>query len=183
MLGELEDAVLERLKDLKKAVPRLRLETYGGELSDPDLMVNLIAGGPSILITTPKISFKPKSHSRYSAAVVFRLVVSAGSERRNTPKASDPGSYWLWGECLALLTNWQHKPDGAMVRPTEFNNLVNGKFQAQHLSVLGQSFAIDLDWMIPEPSWPDFLGMSMEYHTPSENPEPVVTDNIELRDV
>ena len=183
MLGELEDAVLARLAELKKAVPLLRLETYGGELSDPDLMAGLIAGGPSILITTPKISFKPRSNRRYSAELVFRLVVSAGSERRNTPKASDPGSYWLWGESLALLTNWQHQTDGAMVRPTEFNNLVNGKFQAQHLSVLGQSFAIDLDWMIPEPNWPDFLSMSMEYHTPSDNTVPVATDNIELRNV
>lgn len=183
MLGELEDGVLERLKALKKAVPRLRLETYGGELSDPDLMVSLISGGPSILITTPKISFKPRSHRRYSAAIVFRLVVSSGGERRTTPKASDPGSYWLWGECMALLTNWQHKLDGAMVRPTEFNNLVNGKFQAQHLSVLGQSFAVELDWLIPESDWPDFKGVDLEYHTPSDNPNPVATDNIELRDV
>lgn len=183
MLAELEDGVLKQLQVLKKAVPRLRLETYGGELSDPDLMVNLIAGGPSILITTPKISFKPRSNRRYSAALVFRLVVSSGSERRTTPRASDPGSYWLWGECLALLTNWQHKLDGAMVRPTEFNNLVNGKFQAQHLSVLGQSFAIDLDWLIPEPSWPDFEGIALEYHSPAGNPDPVATDNIELRDV
>lgn len=182
MLAELEDGVLQQLQALKKAVPRLRLETYGGELSDPDLMVNLIAGGPSILITTPKISFKPRSNRRYSAVLVFRLVVSSASERRTTPKASDPGSYWLWGECLALLTNWQHAPDGAMVRPTEFNNLVNGKFQAQHLSVLGQSFAIDLDWMIPEPSRPEFLGIAMDYHTPSENPDPVATDIVELRD-
>ncbi|APC16292.1 hypothetical protein BLL42_11340 [Pseudomonas frederiksbergensis] len=183
MLAELEDGVLQQLQALKKAVPRLRLETYGGELSDPDLMASLIAGGPSILITTPKISFKPRSNRRYSAALVFRLVVSSGSERRTTPKASDPGSYWLWGECLALLTNWQHKPDGAMVRPTEFNNLVNGKFQVQHLSVLGQSFAIDLDWLIPEPSWPDFEGIALEYHSPAGNPDPVATDNIELRDV
>lgn len=183
MLAELEDGVLQQLQALKKAVPRLRLETYGGELSDPDLMASLIVGGPSILITTPKISFKPRSNRRYSAALVFRLVVSSGSERRTTPKASDPGSYWLWGESLALLTNWQHKPDGAMVRPTEFNNLVNGKFQAQHLSVLGQSFAIDLDWLIPEPSWPDFEGIALEYHSPAGNPDPVATDNIELRDV
>lgn len=183
MLAELEDGVLQQLQALKKAVPRLRLETYGGELSDPDLMANLIAGGPSILITTPKISFKPRSNRRYSAALIFRLVVSSGSERRTIPKASDPGSYWLWGECLALLTNWQHKPDGAMVRPTEFNNLVNGKFQAQHLSVLGQSFAIDLDWLIPEPSWPDFAGIALQYHTPADNPDPMVTDNIELRDM
>lgn len=183
MLGELEDGVLGKLGELKKAVPRLRLETYGGELQDPDLLGNLISAGPSILITTPKISFKQRTGRRFCAALVFRLVISSGSERRLTPKAADPGSYWLWESCMALLTNWQHRVDGAMVRPTEFSNLVNGRFQAQHLSVLGQSFAIDLDWSVPEPDWPEFQRMGMEYHVPADNPEPVATEVIELRNL
>jgi hypothetical protein len=183
MLGELEDGVLARLGELKTAIPRLRLATYGGELSDPDLMVGLISGGPSILITTPKISFRQKSNRRYSAALVFRLVISSGSERKVTPKHSDPGSYWLWESCLALLTNWQHKEDRAMVRPTEFSNLVNGKFQAQHLSVLGQSFAIDLDWNVPEPDWPELKRIGVEYHLPASNAEVAASETIELRDV
>jgi phage gp37-like protein len=183
MLGELEDAVLARLKDLQKIVPRLRLDTYGGELSDPDLLAGLISGGPSILITTPKITFNRRSMRRYGAALVFRLVIASGSERRVTPKASDPGSYWLWESCMTLLTDWAHKPDGAQVKPTEFANLVSGKFQAQHLSVLGQSFAIELEWLVPEPDWPELTGIGLDYHLPADNAETVATDNIELRDV
>ncbi|AJO77486.1 phage protein Gp37 [Pseudomonas sp. MRSN 12121] len=183
MLAELEDAVLARLGELKQAVPRLRLETYGGELSDPDQMVKLIAGGPSILITTPKVSFKQRTNRRYAAALVFRLVISSERERKLQAKISDPGSYLLWESCMGLLTDWQHKTDGARVRPTEFNNLVSGRFQAQSLSVLGQSFAIDLDWTVPEPDWPELKRIVLDYHVPADNPEITVTDNIELRDV
>ncbi|AZE10178.1 hypothetical protein C4K10_1888 [Pseudomonas chlororaphis subsp. aureofaciens] len=183
MIGELEDAVLARLGEVKTLFPRLRLETYGGELSDPDLMVKLIAGGPSILITTPKISFRQRTNRRYAAAVVFRLVICSNSERRLQAKSSDPGSYLLWMSCLGLLTDWQHKTDGAKVKPTEFNNLVSGKFQAQSLSVLGQSFSIELDWTIPEPDWPELKRIAMEYHVPADNPEIAAADNIELRDV
>lgn len=183
MLGDLEDAVLARLKALQGTVPRLRLDTYGGELSDPDLLVGLLSGGPSILITTPKITFIRRSARRYGAALVFRLVIASGSERRPTPKASDPGSYWLWESCMALLTDWAHKKDGAQVKPTEFANLVSGKFQSQHLSVLGQSFAIELEWRVPEPNWPELTSIGMDYHLPADNAEPVATDNIELRNV
>ncbi|MCS5514625.1 hypothetical protein NWF32_00100 [Pseudomonas qingdaonensis] len=56
-----------------------------------------------MLITTPKVVFKPKSHRRYVASVVFRLVISSTSVRgeRETRRgsgsaASDPGSYWVW---------------------------------------------------------------------------------------
>lgn len=183
MLGPLEDAILARLQELKKAVPRLRLDTYGGELSDPDLLVTLISGGPSILITTPKIGFKQRSNRHYTADLVFRLVISAGNERKLLPKGGDPGSYWLWESCLSLLTNWQHKEGGSMVRPTEFANLVNGKFQAQHLSVLGQSFALALDWDVPEPDWPELERIAMEYHVPASNADEVANDHIQLRDV
>lgn len=86
---------------------------------------------------------------------------------------------------MHLLTGWQHKENGARVAPTEFANLVNGKFQTSHLSVLGQSFAIDLDWIIPEfeAGTPDLEGVDMAFKVPANNPEPVAYDNVDLRDL
>ncbi|MCS5517050.1 DUF1834 family protein [Pseudomonas qingdaonensis] len=190
MLGELEDAIQARLGELKGQLRRLHIDSYGGELSDDDLLVDLLKLTPSVLITTPKVVFKPKSHRRYVASVVFRLVISSTSVRgeRETRRgsgsvASDPGSYWVWESCMRLLTNWQHKPDGAQVKPTEFTNLVNGKFQGSHLSVLGQSFAIELDWEVPEGELPWLEGIDLSYHVPAGNPAITATDVIELRDL
>lgn len=190
MLGELEDAILARLGQLQEqpSLKRLRLDSYGGELGDPDLLPSLIGNGPSILITTPKVVFRPRSHRRFEAAVVFRLVISCRNARneRDTRRGGwvgEPGSYWLWEACLRQLTGWQHKKDGARVKPTEFANLVNGKFQGNHLSVLGQSFAIELDWDIPEEPMPDLEGIDMAYHVPASNPVPGAHDSIELRNL
>ncbi|TBV12757.1 phage protein Gp37 [Stutzerimonas kirkiae] len=183
MLGALEDAVRARLETLKVQVPRLTLGTYGGELGDPDLLAELVKNTPSVLITTPKVSFRLRSNRRYAAAVVFRLIVASGAVRepdRRRGTVVDPGSYWLWEACLRLLTGWQHRADGASVKPTEFANLVNGKYQAQHLSVLGQGFAIELDWTIPEEPMPDLEGIDLSYHVPADNDVAVATDTINL---
>lgn len=191
MLGELEDAIQARLAQLKEQMPRLHLDSYGGELSDPDLLVDLLKNTPSVLITTPKVVFrKAGQNRRFAAAVVFRLVISSTSvrgerETRRGTVARDPGSYWIWEQCMHLLTGWQHKEGGARVAPTEFANLVNGKFQTSHLSVLGQSFAIELDWIIPEfeAGTPDLEGIDMAFRVPADNPEPVANDKVELRDL
>lgn len=185
MIGELEDAVQARLEDLKKQLPRLHIDSYGGELSDNELLVDLFKLTPSVMITTPKIAFKPKSHRRYQASVTFRLIISSKSVRsergtRRGSVAGDPGSYWIWESCVRSLTNWQPKPDGAQVKPTEFTNLVNGKFQTGHLSVLGQSFAIELDWEVPEGELPWLEGVDIGYHVPAGNPDATVTDTIDL---
>lgn len=192
MLGELEDAIQARLAKLKEQLPRLHLDSYGGELSDPDLLVDLLKMTPSVLITTPKVTFRKAGQSRrFTAAVVFRLVISSTSvrgerETRRGTVARDPGSYWIWEQCMHLLTGWQNKEGGARVAPTEFANLVNGKFQTSHLSVLGQSFAIELDWTVPEfefgsPEIPDLEGVDMAFRVPADNPEPVAHDNVDLR--
>lgn len=191
MLGELEDAIQARLAQLKEQQPRLHLDSYGGELSDPDLLVDLLKMTPSVLITTPKVTFRKASqHRRFSAAVVFRLVISSTSvrgerETRRGTVARDPGSYWIWEQCMHLLTGWQHKEGGARVAPTEFANLVNGKFHTSHLSVLGQSFAIELDWMIPEfeAGVPDLEGVDMAFKVPADSPEPVAYDHVDLRNL
>jgi phage gp37-like protein len=188
MLGALEDAIEARLAELKQQLPRLTVGAYGGELSDPDLLVDLLKGTPSVLITTPKVVFRARSHRRFAASVVFRLVISSKSvrgerETRRGSNAADPGSYWIWESCMRLLTGWQHKPDGARVSPTDFANLVNGKFQTSHLSVLGQSFAIELDWEIPSEPLPDLEGIDLTFHVPAANPDVAATDAIELRDM
>ena len=188
MLGELEDLIEARLKELVAKIPRLVVESYGGELSDPDLLSGLLKRCPAVLVMVPKVMFQRRSHDRYTVPITFRLVIVTRHPRgeRETRRGSGPkdiGSYDLWEACMHQLVEWQPWTDRAAIRPTELSNLVNGKFESDHMSVLGQSFAIELDWKKPELDLPDLLGIDLEYHTPSDNPEPVVTDNIELRDV
>jgi len=188
MLGELEDLIEARLKELNKKLPRLKVESYGGELGDPDLLSGLLSRCPAVLLMVPKAVFSRKAHNRYSVPITFRLVIAtrnARSERdtRRGGSASDIGSYALWEACMHQLVDWQPWPDRAAIRPTELANLVNGKFASDHLSVLGQSFVIELDWEKPVEALPDLLGIDMTYHTPSSNPAPMANDHIELRDL
>ena len=77
------------------------------------------------------------------------------------------------------LVDWQPWPDRARIEPTELSNLVNGKFQTDYMSVLGQSFSIDLDWSKSEQELPDLEGIDMVYQQVGE-PEPVASDIIKL---
>jgi len=188
MLGELEDLIEARLKELIGKLRNLTVESYGGELSDPDLLAGLLKRCPAILVMVPKATFQRRSHGRYTVPITFRLVIATRHPRgeRETRRGSGPkdiGSYELWEACMHQLTDWQPWPDRAAIKPTELSNLVNGKFSSDHLSVLGQSFVIELDWQRPVEALPEFLGIALQYHTPSGNPEPVATDTIELRDV
>ncbi|MDE1909391.1 MAG: DUF1834 family protein [Pseudomonas sp.] len=188
MLGELEDLIEARLKELTAKIPRLAVDSYGGELSDPDLLPGLLKRCPAVLVMVPKVTFQRRSQNRYTVPITFRLVIATRHPRgeRETRRGSGPkdvGSYDLWEACMHQLVEWQPWVNRAAIRPTELSNLVNGKLASDHLSVLGQSFVIELDWEKPKEALPDFLGVSLEYHTPSENPEPVATDIIELRDV
>ena len=188
MLGEREDLIEARLRELSVKLPRLTVASYGGELSDPDLLSGLLKRCPAILLMVPKVTFTRKSTTRYTLPITFRLVIAARHPRgeRETRRGTTPtdiGTYALWEACMHQLVDWQPWVDRAAIRPTELSNLVNGKLASDHLSVLGQSFVIELDWEKPKEALPDFLGITMEYHTPSDNPEPVATDNIELRDV
>lgn len=188
MLGELEDLIEARLKELSAKLPRLTVASYGGELSDPDLLSGLLKRCPAILVMVPKVTFTRKSTTRYTLPITFRLLIAARHPRgeRETRRGTTPtdiGTYALWEACMHQLVDWQPWENRAAIRPTELSNLVNGKLASDHLSVLGQSFVIELDWEKPKEALPDFLGISLEYHTPSDNPEPVATDNIELRDI
>ncbi|KPA90608.1 Mu-like prophage protein gp37 [Pseudomonas asplenii] len=188
MLGELEDLIEARLKELAGPLRNLTVESYGGELSDPDLLSGLLKRCPAVLVMVPKATFKKRSQERYNVPITFRLVIATRHPRgeRETRRGygqKDIGSYELWEACMHQLTDWQPWPDRAAITPTELSNLVNGKLSSDHLSVLGQSFVIELDWVKPKQALPDFLGIDMEYHAPSGIPEPVATDTIELRDV
>lgn len=188
MLGDLEDLIEGRLNELSKNLPRLRVASYGGELGDPDLLPELLKRCPSILLMVPKAMIKPKAQARYSISITFRLVIAARhprgeKETRRGTTDKDVGTYALWEACMHQLVDWQPWKGRAAIKPMELSNLVNGKFASDHLSVLGQSFNIELDWEKPKEALPDLLGVDLNYHTPSDNPSPVATDHIELRDV
>lgn len=195
MLGELEDKVMARLGTLRKTLPRLSLDSYGGELADPDLIPNLLRNCPAVLITTPKAQFVRRTQRRYGLEVTFRLIIACRHPRgeRQTRRGSgrheesrrgttvDPGSYALWDACVRSLTDFQPWEDRPGCRPTEFANLVNGRFQSDHLSVLGQSFALDALWEIPEDvDAPLLEGIGMKYYSPPDAELPVLTDHIHL---
>lgn len=188
MLGELEDLIEGRLKELVRKIPRLVVESYGGELSDPDLLSGLLKRCPAILVMVPKVTFQRRNQNRYTVPITFRLIIATRHPRgeRETRRGSSPkdiGSYDLWEACMHQLVEWQPWAERAAIRPTELSNLVNGKLASDHLSVLGQSFSIELDWKKPELDLPDLLGVDMQYHIPANNPEPVATDSIELRNL
>jgi phage gp37-like protein len=184
MLGELEDLIQRRLEELREQNRQIAVDTYGGELGDPDLLAGLLKRCPALLLTTPKAVFRKRSQGRYSVAITFRLVIATRSARdeRTTRRGTgrDIGSYDLWSACMAKLVDWQPWPDRALVVPTDLANLVNGKLQADYLSVLGQSFAIELDWEKPTENLPDLLGIDMHYHVPPGSPEAVAIDIIDL---
>jgi len=187
MLAELEDLIETRLKSLTERLPRLTVESYGGELSDPDLLAGLLKRCPTVLLMVPKATFRKRSHNRYIVPITFRLVIATRHPRgeretRRGTTATDIGSYALWQACMHQLVDWQPWPDRAAIAPTELSNLVNGKLQNDHLSVLGQSFTIELDWAKPEEALPDLEGISLHYHVPASNPDSVATDTIDLRD-
>lgn len=188
MLGELEDLIEARLKELNSKLPRLVVSSYGGELSDPDLLSGLLKRCPAILLMVPKATFIRKTNTRYSVPITFRLIIATRHPRgeRETRRGTtdkDIGSYALWEACMHQLVDYQPWTGRAAIKPTELSNLVNGKLASDHLSVLGQSFVIELDWEKPKEALPEFLGIDLNYHSPSDNPNPVATDLIELRDV
>jgi phage gp37-like protein len=188
MLGELEDLIVGRLKELTVSLPRLAIDSYGGELSDPDLLSGLLKRCPAVLLMVPKATFRRRSHNRYNVPITFRLVIATRHPRgeRETRRGSTPsdiGSYALWQACMHQLVDWQPWPDRAAIAPTELSNLVNGKLQSDHLSVLGQSFTIELEWIKPEQALPELEGIDLSYHAPPGSPDPVAHDNIDLRNL
>lgn len=184
MLGELEDLIEARLKELVPKVHRLVVESYGGELSDPDLLTGLLKRCPAVLLMVPKAVFRRRSQNRYGVPITFRLVIvtrhpRGERETRRGTNATDVGSYALWEACMHQLVDWQPWPDRARIEPTELSNLVNGKFQSDYMSVLGQSFSIELDWTKPDQALPDLEGIDMVYRQTGD-PESVASDIINL---
>lgn len=188
MLGELEDLIVARLRELTPKVHRLTVDSYGGELGDSDLLEGLLKRCPAVLLMVPRAVFRKRSQSRYGVPITFRLVIvtrhpRGERETRRGTTATDIGSYALWEACMHQLVDWQPWPDRARIEPTELSNLVNGKFQSDYMSVLGQSFSIELDWTKPELDLPDLEGIDMVYHSPAGSTETAATDTIELRNL
>ncbi|MGJ8523016.1 hypothetical protein R84981_001709 [Carnimonas sp. R-84981] len=192
MLGELEDRLITRLQPIKERLKRLQIESYGGELNDPDMIASLIRRAPGLLVVMPQANFRRASAYRYSLTMPFRIVIVARSARneRSTRRGTDysVGSYELWNAVLTQLAGWQPWPDGARIEPTELNNLVNGSYQNDMLSVLGQSFQITKDWCLPDGldddgiDLPPIDGIDLHYHTPPDAVYPVANDRVDLGD-
>ena len=184
MLAELEDLLQARLTLLRGTFKRLKVATYGGELKDRDLLPAQLGRGPAVLLETPRAVFNKRAKGRYSVAVTFRLLIAARhlrSEREGRRgNADEVGSYALWEACMAQLVDWQPWPERARIEPTELLNLVDRRSQAEGLSVLGQSFVIELDWEKPEQALPDLLGIDLQFHVPAGNPSAIAHDSIEL---
>ncbi|PTQ68143.1 phage protein Gp37 [Pseudomonas sp. GV071] len=184
MLGELEDLIQARLGLLRGSLKRLTIGSYGGELRDRDLLPALLSRCPAVLLETPRAVFHKRAKGRYSITISFRLVIASrhlrGEREGRRGNAEEIGSYALWSACMAQLVDWQPWPERARIEPTELLNLVNGQAQADSLSVLGQSFVIELDWQKPLEELPDLLGIDLQFHVPAGNPSAVANDSIEL---
>lgn len=186
MLGDLEDLIEARLKELTPQIPQLSVASYGGELSDPDLLPGLLKRCPALLLMVPKATYRRRSQNRYTVSITFRLVIATRSPRgdretRRGGTAAGVGSYTLWQACMHQLVDWQPWADRAAISPTELSSLVNGQLQKDHLSVLGQSFSIELDWEKPAMALPDLEGIDMRYQTPATDPALTAEDRVDLR--
>jgi len=175
MLDVMEASITQRLAALKASVPRLVLKSYGGELSDPDMLAEAVSAGHAVLVTAPKARFTRKSNRRYSVTVSLRLVIAVRQARdeqatRHGMKGS-LGSYALWDKSVRLLAGFDPLPGFGRLEPTDFNNLVNGKTQRDYLSVLGQSFDVDGSWEIPTLlDGPPIEGIDLNYYLqPDDN--------------
>lgn len=168
MLQALEDAIVERLGELRRSLPRLELRSYGGELSDGDLLAEVLRAGHAVLVTVPRARFTRKSNRRFSVSATVRLVICSrqarGERETRHGAAGSPGTYALWDSCVRLLTAYCPLPETGALEPTDFNNLVNGREQNDYLSVLGQSFTVEGHWTVPEDAAEPITGIDLHYH-------------------
>jgi hypothetical protein len=180
MLAELEDAVVGKLGDLRQQLPRLVLRSYGGELSDGDMLADTLAAGHAVLVTTPRARFSRRSARRFLVQGTLRLVICSRQARdeRSTRHgtAGSLGTYALWSSCVALLTDYVPLDGAKGLVPTDFSNLVNGRDQKDFLSVLGQSFDFEANWTLPEDAGELLAGIDLNYYL---QPDDGVADAID----
>lgn len=185
MVSALEDAVLAKLATLRQSAPRLHLESYGGELSDADLLAQALAAGHAVLVTVPKAKFTRKGTSgrRYLLEATVRLVICARQARgeRETRRgtAGSVGTYALWDSCVRLLTGFCPLPgEGYGMVPTDYNNLVNGRTQSDYLSVIGQSFTVAIAWEVPTDAQEPITGIDLNYYLQPDDGTADATDRV-----
>lgn len=182
MLAALEDAIVERLGALRTSAPRLELRSYGGELSDGDLLADVLRAGHAVLVTVPKADFTRKSGRRFALVATVRLVICSRQPRdeRSTRHgtAGSAGTYALWDACVRLLTGWSPMDDVQGMEPTAFANLVNGRDSADYLSVLGQSFRVTGSWMVPEDAIEPITGIDLTYYLQPDDGVADATDRL-----
>jgi phage gp37-like protein len=185
MLDRLEDALLDRLDALRAQVPRIELRSYGGELSDPDLLTEVLRAGTAVLITVPKARFTRKGATRWQLDASIRLVIAARQSRseaatRHGTAAGGTGTYALWQACLNLLANYVPLEESTALSPTDFASLVRGKDQADYLSVVGQSFDVTASWSAPRDHADALAGVDLTYYLQPDDGVADATDRVEL---
>lgn len=178
MLDELEQAVLARLGALREQVPRIELRSYGGELSDGDLLTEVLRAGTAVLVTVPKAKFTRKGARTWQLDATVRLVIAARQSRseaatRHGTGAGGTGTYALWRACLNLLANHVPLEQSTALSPTDYASLVKGKDQADYLGVVGQSFELSASWQAPEDPSEALEGIDLSYYL---QPDDAVAD-------
>ena len=63
--------------------------------------------------------------------------------------------------------------------PTEFSNLITGRFQQDFLSVLGQSFTVEGDWDVPDEPLEPITGIDLTYYLQPDDGEADARDRID----
>ena len=185
MLSALEDAVIDRLGELRVKLPRIELRSYGGELSDNDLLTEVLKAGTAVLVTVPKAKFTRQSAKRFQIDATVRLVIASRQSRseaatRHGTTAGGTGTYALWEGCLNLLANFVPLGESGLMTPTEYNSLVNGKDQADYLSVVGQSFDVTSTWSPPEPADGPLKGVRLDYYLQPDDGVADASDSVEF---
>lgn len=183
MLQTLETSIVERLGALRQSLPRLELRSYGGELSDGDLLAEALRAGHAVLVTQPRARFARKSNRRYAFDATVRLVIASRQARGEVETrhgtANSPGSYALWDSCMRLMTDWCPHADAGPLQPTDYNNLINSRFQNDFLSVVGQSFSVSGHWTVPTDPVEPLSGIDLTYYLQPDDGVADATDRID----
>jgi len=183
MLQTLETSIVERLGALRQSLPRLELRSYGGELNDGDLLAEALRAGHAVLVTQPRARFARKSNRCYAFDATVRLVIASRQARGEVETrhgaAGSPGTYALWDGCLRLLTDWCPHADAGQLQPTDYNNLINSRFQNDFLSVIGQSFSVSGHWTVPTDPVEPLSGIDLTYYLQPDDGVADATDRID----
>lgn len=184
MLESLEKAVLDRLGDLKRILPRLELRDYAGELGDGQLLAEVARSGHAVLIATTQGRFDRRSARRYHFLGTVKLYIfvrqARGESASRLGVRDSLGSYALWESCMRLLTDFAPMADAKQLQPAAYRNEANGRLQDDYLSVVSQTFDLTCEWTIPDDPAEPLAGIDLSFFVPPGAAQPVAVDHLTL---